>query len=332
MSASSTPDNGEEPKKRDSDPEALSGLVADAYESFRSLDEGQVGDTYPVVAQANPAWFGLSHVTVTGQALNAGDSDQRFPLMSVAKPFTFALVCDQLGVEEVHRLVGMNATGRPYNSLEAVERAPQGRNNPMVNAGAIATAGLAPGGTVAKRWEFLAAGFAKFAGRELELRQDVVDSVRATNQRNRALALLMHVLGGMAYDPLEAVDVYTNQCCLLVSCSDLALMGATLANGGINPRTGDRVVSPQAAQAALTAMVVSGMYESSGDWLLGIGMPAKSGISGGLVVASPGNGAFAAYSPRVDGFGNTVRGQRAAEMVCPAVGPHLLQVGGQDLS
>src|SRR4029453_9376235 len=169
-----------------------------------------------------------------------GDADYGFAIMSVAKPFVFALICQALGPEEARERLGANATGLPFNSLAAVERGPQGRTNPMVNAGAIATASLAPGGSHDERWEFIRGGLSRFAGRPLSLDEEVYASASATNHRNRALANLLETYGRLGCHPAEAVDLYTRQSCLQVSVTELAVMGATLANGGDKPLNGER--------------------------------------------------------------------------------------------
>jgi glutaminase len=226
-----------------------------------------------------------------------------------------ALVGQALGPEEARDRLGANATGLPFHSLAAVERGPDGRTNPMVNAGAIATASLAPGGGQDERWGFLRDGLSRFAGRPLALDEEVFASASATNHRNRALANLLETYGRLGCDPAEAVDLYTRQSCLRVSATELAVMGATLANGGVNPRTGEWVVDAAVCHFALAVMTTAGLYETSGDWLYDVGVPGKSGIGGGIVVVSPGKGALATFAPPLDGFGNSVKGQLAARFL-----------------
>lgn len=303
---------------------AVDQLLAAARSEYAEAAEGRLSEVYPALAAADPTLFGIALVDVSGRVHEVGDSRTGFTMMSVSKPFVFALACAERGIEDVRRSVGVNATGMPFNSIEAVARADGGRTNPMVNAGAIATTSLAPGGTAEERWSWLSAGLGRFAGHRLEVDESTLASARATNFRNRALATLVREAGGLAGDPLEAVDLYTRQCCLVVNCADLAVMGATLADGGVNPVTGERVVGADVARAALAVMSIAGMYETSGDWLLDVGCPAKSGISGGLVTVSPGKGGLGLFSPPLDGAGNTVRGQLAARRLAADLGLDLL--------
>jgi glutaminase len=240
--------------------------------------------------------------------------------MSVAKPFVFALVCEMLGAEEVRQKLGVNATGLPFDSLASVERSPDGRSNPMVNAGAIAATSLVPGDSAEAKWQFLQDGLSRFAGRDLALSQEAYASASATNHRNRAIANLLASRDRIYCDPAEAVDLYTRQSCLLVSAEELAIMSATLADGGANPVTGLRVVTPAVCQYVLAVMATAGMYETSGDWLFDVGVPGKSGIGGGIIAVSPGKGGLGTFSPLLDHAGNSVRGQLAARHLSRALG------------
>jgi glutaminase len=283
-------------------------LVAEAHARFRHVRDGSVSQVYPALAEADPTLFGIAVVGVTGEVARAGGAEVEFTTMSCAKPFVFALAAETVGVEQVRRRVGVNATGLPFNSAIAVERTPDGRTNPMVNAGAIVTTSLVSGDSAASRWTTILAGLSSFAGRPLVLDERTYESASATNQRNRALAMLVADAGGLAHDPVAVTDLYTRQSCLLVTAVDLATMGATLADGGVNPVTGERVVSADVARATLAVMAVAGLYESSGDWLLDVGLPGKSGIGGGIVTVSPGKGALGTFAPPLDAAGNSVRG------------------------
>lgn len=294
------------------DPGLVRLAIDAAHERYRGENAGRPSATYPALARVPAHLFGLCAAGVAGGVYAAGDADHGFALMSVAKPFVFALVCEALGAGEARRRLGANATGLPFNSAGAVERSPDGRTNPMVNAGAIATVSLAPGDGVEEKWRFVQEGLSRFAGRELPLDADVFPSAAATNHRNRALANLVSTFGLLGCDPVDAVDLYTRQSCLQVTATDLAVMGATLANGGINPRTGARLVGPAACHYTLAVMATAGLYETSGDWLYEVGVPGKSGIGGGIVVVSPGKGGLATFAPPLDEFGNSVRGQLAA--------------------
>jgi glutaminase len=300
--------------------EDVRSLVDDAYRRYVDVDAGQVSDVYPALTRAAPALFGICVASADGRVHAAGDAEVGFTIMSVAKPFTFALVCDALGPDEIQRRVGVNATGLPFNALEAVERVDDGRTNPMVNPGAIATASLAPGTEVDDQWQWVSAGLSRFAGRPLELDDEVYASASATNHRNRELARMLERRGAIRANARDAVDLYTRQSCLRVTARELAVMGATLADGGVNPVTGERVVSADTCRYALTVMTTAGLYETSGDWLYDVGLPGKSGIGGGIVTVSPGKGGLGTFSPPLDEAGNSVRGQLAARFLSRRLG------------
>ena len=259
-------------------------------------------------------------VGVNGAAYASGNSDHPFSIMSVSKPFVFALVCEVLGAEAARRRLGVNATGLPFNSLAAIERSGDGRTNPMVNPGAIAATSLAPGSTVDEQWRFILDGLSQFAGRALKINDAVFASAINGNPRNQAIGQLLHAYGQVAIDPADAVDLYTRQCSLDVTARDLAVMGATLADGGVNPLTKTRVINAESCRCALAAMATAGLYETSGDWLYDVGLPGKSGISGGIVTVSPGKGGFGAFAPRLDDAGNSVKGRLAARYLSHCLG------------
>jgi len=302
------------------DRDRIAALVAEAHDRYRTNDEGACSPVYPALAAADPSLYGLSLMSTAGAVHEVGDSDVRFTLMSVAKPFTLALVCEAIGPEHVRDVIGVNATGAPFNSVEAVERAGGGRTNPMVNAGAIATVGLVPGSSIDDRWAFMVDGLSRFAGRPLALDDEVYASVVATNHRNRALGNLLHSMGALGADPDETVELYSRQSCLAVDAGDLAGAGATFANGGVQPVTGDRIVRSSVCHDVMAVMATAGLYDTSGDWLWDIGLPGKSGIGGGIVAISPGKGALGAFSPPLDAAGNSVRGQLAAAFLSKALG------------
>jgi glutaminase len=301
--------------------ERVRELVDDAYERFRSNDEGANSQVYPALAAVPSSLFGVCVVGTDGHVYAAGDSDYEFSIMSVSKPFVFALICQQLGPDAVREKIGVDGTGLPFDSVAAVERS--GTTNPMVNAGAIATTSLVPGATTDEKWRFIHDGLSRFAGRRLSLDEDVYASATATNFRNQALARMLMSLGRIYADPAEATDLYTRQCSLRVSARDLAAMGATLADGGVQPFTKDRVVEPSVCHYALAVMVTAGMYETSGGWLYDVGLPAKSGIGGGIVTVSPGKGALATFSPLLDSVGNSVKGQLVARFLSQQLGMDL---------
>lgn len=301
-------------------PDLVRRSVDEAYKRYRSAAGGERSRIYPALARVPAGLFGICAVGTSGNVHAVGDADHGFAIMSVAKPFVFALVCQALGPEEARDRLGANATGLPFNSLTAVERGPDGRTNPMVNAGAIATTSLAPGGSQGERWEFLRDGLSRFAGRPLPLDEEVHASASATNHRNRALANLLESYRRLGSAPAEAVELYTRQSCLRVTATELAVMGATLANGGVNPRTGERMVDAAVCHFTLAVMTTAGLYETSGDWLYDVGVPGKSGIGGGIVVVAPGKGALATFAPPLDTFGNSVKGQLAARFLARRLG------------
>jgi glutaminase len=301
-------------------PEQVRRSVEEAYQRYRSAAGGERSRVYPALARVPAGLFGICAVGTSGLVSAAGDAGYGFTIMSVAKPFVFALVCQALGPETARQQLGVNATGLPFNSLAAVERSPDGRTNPMVNAGAIAATSLVPGGSAEARWRFLRDGLSRFAGRPLHLDEEVYASATATNHRNRGISNLLESYGRLYCDPAEAVDLYTRQSSLTVSATDLAVMGATLADGGTNPRTGTVVVDPAVCHHTLAVMATAGMYETSGDWLYDLGVPGKSGIGGGIVVVSPGKGGLGTFAPPLDGFGNSVKGQLAARFLARRLG------------
>jgi glutaminase len=298
----------------------VAALVDEAHRRYRDVGAGSVSDVYPALGRVVPGLYGICVASVDGRVHAAGDAEVAFTIMSVAKPFTFALVCDVLGADEIQRRVGVNATGLPFNSLEALRHDEDGLTNPMVNPGAIATASFAPGSSAAEKWRWVRDGLSRFAGRELELDEGTYASASATNHRNRELAAVLAERGRLGCEPVDALDAYTRQSCLHVTARDLAVMGATLADGGVNPVTGERVVSADTCRYALTVMTTAGLYETSGDWLYDVGLPGKSGIGGGIVTVSPGKGGLGTFSPPLDEAGNSVRGQLAARFLSRRLG------------
>lgn len=298
-------------------------LVDEAYERCRSNKDGKNAQVYPALAEVPSDLFGICVVGTNGEIYAVGDADYEFSIMSVSKPFVFASVCQVVGAEEARRKLGANATGLPFNSLAAVERSGDGRTNPMVNAGAIATTSLVPGETADAKWDFIYAALSQFAGRPLSLNEEVYASATRTNFRNQGIARLLQSFERIYCDPAQATDLYTRQCALNVSAKDLAVMGATLADGGVNPITKQRVVDPAVCHYALAVMTTAGLYETSGDWLYDIGLPGKSGIGGGIVTVSPGKGGLGTFAPPLDAAGNSVKGQLVAKYLSRRLGMDL---------
>jgi glutaminase len=303
--------------------ERVEALLTEAHRRFRVSTEGRNSDVYPALARVPTHLFGICVAGVDGSIHSAGDSDHPFTIMSVAKPFVFALACQARGAEPVRRALGVNATGLPFNALSAVERSPDGRTNPMVNSGAIAATSLVPGATTEARWRFIRDGLSAFAGRTLSLDEDVLASAATTNARNQSIARLLQSYGRLELDPEEAADLYTRQSSLSVTAEDLALMGATLADGGVNPASRARVVDAATCRYTLAVMTTAGLYETSGDWLFDVGLPGKSGIGGGIVAVAPGKAGLGTFAPPLDDFGNSVKGQLVARFLSDRLGLNL---------
>jgi glutaminase len=295
-------------------------MVAEAHNRFKSHPAGKSSTAYPALERVQRDLFGVCLVDASGNVYAVGDAEHEFTIMSVSKPFVFALVCQELGVEATRQKIGVNATGLAFNSLAGIERAHDGRTNPMVNSGAIATTSLVPGQTLKVKWDFVHQGLSKFAGRRLVLNEEIYLSASATNYRNHAIARLLQSYGRIYLDPVEAVDLYNKQCTLNVSAKDLATMGAVLANGGVNPITGERVIDSAVCQSTLAVMSTAGLYEATGDWLFDTGLPGKSGISGGIVSVSPGKGGLGTFAPPLDNAGNSVKGQLVAKFLSQHLG------------
>jgi len=295
-------------------------VVLEAHERYRSTSDGAVSDVYPALARVPADLFATCVVSTNGSVFSVGDAEVEFAIMSVAKPFVFALVCESLGPEEARRLLGVNSTGLAFNSLAAIEQSADGRTNPMVNPGAIAATSLVPGADADAKWEFVRDGVSRFAGRELSLDDETYRSASETNARNQSIARLLQSYGRIDGDPSDATDLYTRQSCLNVTARDLAVMGATLADGGVNPVTGERVVDAITCRYTLAVMATAGLYETSGDWLYDVGLPGKSGSGGGIITVARGKGGLGTFSTRLDSAGNSVRGQLAARFVSRRLG------------
>jgi glutaminase len=304
-------------------PDLVSALVKEAYERFKSNTEGANSDVYPALEKVSSKLFGVCLVGTGGNVYVAGDAEYEFSIMSVSKPFVFALVCQSLGAAQAREQLGVNSTGLPFNSLAAIERNADGRTNPMVNSGAIATTSLTPGATLDAKWRFIHDGLSCFAGRTLSLNAEVYASASETNSRNQSIACLLESYGRIYTDPAQATDLYTKQCSLNVTAKDLAVMGATLADGGVNPLTRERLVDPEVCHYTLAVMATAGLYETSGDWLYHVGLPGKSGIGGGIVTVSPGKGGLGTFAPPLDKAGNSVKGQLVARFLAERLGMDL---------
>lgn len=293
----------------------MGNLLADAldagFTAAKNATGGANADYIPFLAKVPSDLLGVSIVTADGQIFNTGDSDYLFALESISKVFTLALVMETIGAAAVKEKLGSSPTGLPFNSVEALELHDGKPLSPLVNAGAIAAASLVPGADAEACWANILNMQSQFAGRDIQLSDEVNKSEQDTNFHNRAIAWLLYSAGTCYSDPMRAVDVYTRQCSTLVNCTDLATMGAVLASGGINPITKKRVIKEEHVAPLLAEMMMEGLYTSSGDWAYTVGLPGKSGVGGGLVAVVPGKFAIAAFSPPLDEAGNSVRGQVA---------------------
>ncbi|MYT38096.1 glutaminase A [Streptomyces sp. SID8356] len=290
---------------------------------FRDLPGGKPADYIPQLGLADPEAFGLALVSMDGHCYSAGEADVPFTIQSVSKPFIYALALSLLGLDEVSRWVGAEPSGDAFNAI-SLEPGTGRPANAMVNAGAIVTTALIPEAPGEPAFERILHCLGRFAGRELEVDEEVFTSEATTGDRNRALAYLIRATGTMPVDPVLAVDRYFRQCAVRVTALDLATMAATLAYGGFNPVTREQVVSAEVTSRVLAVMATCGMYDGSGEWLLRIGLPAKSGVSGGLIAVGPARFGLATYSPPLDAAGNSVRGQAALRALSERYGLHLM--------
>jgi glutaminase len=292
----------------------IAAAVTAAHARHRKNRRGKNAGYIPALAEVDPQLFGVCVATVDGQTFSAGDAKCPFALESISKVFTSALAIEQVGPQEFHRKVGADPTGAAFNSVLALELHNDKPMSPMVNAGAMTATSLLSATDAEDRWRQILQIQSDFAGRAISVSEQITASERATNFHNRAIAWLLLTGGYMYCDPMEACDVYTLQCSTLVTAVDLAIMGATLANGGVNAQAN--------VSHVLALMAMEGLYTSSGDWAYTVGLPAKSGVGGGLVAVSPGKLAIAAYSPPLDKAGNSVRAQAAITEIA-----HTLELG-----
>lgn len=307
-------------------PQEIQAAVDAAYRDFRGLQEGANADYIPALAAVDPNLFGIAVVTADGSVYTAGDVQTEVSIQSISKVFTMAQVIQEQGLQSVEQRIGVDATGMRFNSIVAIEmvRGVIGQGapemNPLVNAGAIAATSMVRGSTADEVWKKIIGFHDAAAGRELRVLEDVYESEAATNQRNQAIGALMLAYGYIKSDWEQAVDLYTRQCSIGVNARDLAVMGATLAFGGRNPVTGTTVMDRNKVPGVLAVMATAGLYDDTGKWLYHTGLPAKSGVGGGIVAVSPGRFGIAVVSPPLDDAGNSVRAQRAITQISNALG------------
>ena len=289
--------------------EQVKAIVNEAYEKYKTDTRGKNADYIPYLAHVDSKLFGIAIVTTDNRVYSIGDVKYSFSIQSIAKVFTLALAMKELAGNDVFQKIGSEPTGRPFNSVSAVVDMPTHTGNPLVNAGAIATVSLIPAANETERWNKILAFYSQAAGEKLSLIDEVYKSEAATNQGNRALAALLLKYERIYSDPMQAVDVYTKECSVGVNAVQLARMGAMLANDGINPATGERVVPSEDIPEILSAMMIAGLYDGSGGWAWRVGLPAKSGVGGGILAVVPGKGAIAVFAPPLDEAGNSVKAQ-----------------------
>jgi len=295
--------------------ELVEAVVKEAYEKFKNDANGKNADYIPYLAQVDSKLFGVAVVTTDNQVFTLGDVNYSFSIQSISKVFTLALAMEELGPNKVFEKVGSEPTGRPFNSPLAVVDMPTHTGNPLVNAGAIATTSLISGRDADEKWSKILNFYSKAAGEKLVLIDEVYKSEAATNTGNKALSMLLAKYDRIYSDPFESVDIYTKQCSVGVNAAQLARMGATLANNGVNPATGEQVIKREDIPHILSTMTMAGLYDGSGGWAWHVGLPAKSGVGGGIVAIVPGKGAIAVFAPPLDEAGNSVKAQEVIEYV-----------------
>jgi glutaminase len=293
----------------------VEAVVREAYEKFRSDTSGKNADYIPFLAQVDSRMFGVAVVSTDNQVFSIGEVNYSFSIQSISKVYTLALAMEELGAARVFERIGSEPTGRAFNSVQAVVEMQTHTANPLVNAGAIATTSLISGKDANDKWNKILNFYSRAAGEKLTLIDEVYKSEAATNAGNKALSMLLAKFERIYADPFESVDIYTKQCSVGVNVIQLARMGATLANNGRNPVTGEQIIKPENVPYILSAMTMAGLYDGSGGWAWKVGLPAKSGVGGGIVAVVPGKGAIAVFSPRLDDAGNSVKAQRVIEYV-----------------
>jgi glutaminase len=291
-----------------------------AYGKYSGLHEGKNADYIPALAKVDPDIYGIALVTLDGKVYTKGDVGSEVSIQSISKVFTMAKVIEEQGPDAIPNNMGVEATGQVFNSIVAIEQYKGAEMNPMVNAGAITATSMVAGKSRDDIWQKILTFHSDFAGRPLAVLTDVYESEAATNQRNQAIGRLMYAYGKIKDNPDQATDLYTEQCSIGVNAKDLATMAATLANGGKNPVTGKQLLSPGNVPEVLAVMATAGLYDDSGKWLYATGLPAKSGVGGGIIAVSPGKFGIAVVSPPLDEAGNSVRAQRAIADISNALG------------
>jgi len=305
----------------------LQKMVKDAYEKFKDVKEGKNADYIPELAKVPSELFGVVIVTAAGEVYAAGDVDYAFSIQSVSKPFTAALVMEEQGDQAIKDKIGVEPTGLKFNSILATQIIPEVSVNPLVNSGAIASVSMVQAKSADERFNKILDFFNALSGAKLSVIDSVYKSEAATNQRNRAHGYILAASERIYSDPMEAVDVYTKQCSIGVTAKQLGIMGATLANKGVNPVTKAKVIEAKYVPKVLAIMMMAGFYNESGAWAYATGLPAKTGVGGGIVAIVPGQMAIVGFSPRVNDAGNSVRAGRAINYIVNELGLNLFGSG-----
>ena len=298
----------------------INAVLKEAYEKFKDNQEGKNADYIKALAVVDSKIFGITLVTPEGKVYEIGDTTEVVSIQSISKVFTAAKVIQEKGETFLQEKIGVNATGLAFNSIIAIEQHGGSASNPFVNAGAIQSTSWVEAKDSKERWTKISGYMDDFAGKKLGFNDLVYDSEVNDNKRNQAISKLLDAYGRMGSDPLEATTVYTKQCSVNISSHDLAVMGATFANDGVNPLTGKKVLDRQYVPKILAVMATAGLYDNAGDWLYLTGTPAKSGVGGGILAIVPGKMGIGVVSPPLDKFGNSVRGQQAAAYIIEKLG------------
>ena len=301
----------------------VQAFLEQLHARFAGLSAGQVADYIPELSKVDPALFGIAVATVDGQVYEVGDTRHGFTIQSVSKPLVYGAALAAHGTGRVQRAIGLEPSGEAFNSI-SLEPGTGRPLNPMINAGAIAASSLIPGDSPAARLAHVLGTISAYAGRELDVDEAVYASERDTGHRNRAIGHLLRNYGIIDGDPEPALDLYFRQCAVRVDCRDLALVGATLANGGVNPATRARVLPTEYLRDVLSVMTTCGVYDFTGEWVYRVGMPAKSGVGGGIVAVLPGQLGVGVFSPALDERGNSARGVKVCEALSAELGLHML--------
>ncbi len=303
------------PQSAVSSVETLERVAKEAYAKFKEDTSGKNADYIPALAKVPSNLFGITIVTVDGKVINVGDVNYPFSIQSCSKVFTLCLVLQESGDKEVFEKINVEPTGHAFNSVVAVEEGDGRADNPFVNAGAIATVSMVKANNAPERWDKIISCYTKFAGEKLTVLEDIYKSEAETNFRNRGMAHILFNSGHLYAEPLECTDVYTKQCSVGVTCRQLAIMGSVLANRGIHPLTHERCLEAKYVPRVLAVMTMAGFYDGSGAWAWNAGLPAKTGVGGGVVAIVPGKMSIVGFAPPLDKFGNSVRAQEAIRYI-----------------